>query len=207
MPVLLPKVIGYNSIYAALAAAAVGIAFDMNLVEISKALEKFDSPRGRMNLIDGIKHTLIVDDTYNSSPLSVTSALDIVSKIPVIRGARKFAVLGDMLELGNYSEEGHREAGRYVFTSGINKLIVVGERARDIARGAEQASMLRDNIFHFANTEDAGRFIQNRMRQGDLIFIKGSQGMRMEKIVKEIMAEPLRAKGLLVRQDETWKDG
>ncbi len=204
VPVLLPQVIGYNSIYAALAAATVGITMEMNLVEIATALRKFDSPRGRMNLIDGIKHTLIIDDTYNSSPRSAMSALDIVSKIPLANQARKFAVLGDMLELGNYSEDGHREVGRYVFTSAINKLIVVGERARDIARGAKQAGMLRDNIFHFSDIEEAGRFTQDRIRQGDLIFIKGSQGMRMEKIVKEIMAEPMQAGELLVRQDTSW---
>lgn len=205
VPVLLPKVIGYNSIYAALAAAAAGITFEMNLVEVSKALREFDSPNGRMNLVGGIKHTLIIDDTYNSSPTSTMSALDIVGKIPLAKPARKFAVLGDMLELGSYSEEGHREVGRYVSKSGLNKLIVVGERARDIARGAQEAGMLRDNIFEYTDIAEAGRFIQQRIQPGDILLIKGSQGMRLEKIVKEIMAEPLRAKELLVRQEEEWE--
>lgn len=205
VPVLLPKVIGYNSIYAALAAAAAGITFEMNLVEVSKALREFDSPNGRMNLVGGIKHTLIIDDTYNSSPTSTMSALDIVGKIPLAKPARKFAVLGDMLELGSYSEEGHREVGRYVSKSGLNKLIVVGERARDIARGAQEAGMLRDNIFEYTDIAEAGRFIQQRIQPGDILLIKGSQGMRLEKIVKELMAEPLRAKELLVRQEEEWE--
>jgi len=204
VPVLLPQVIGYNSIYAALAAAVVGVIMEMNLVEISKALRGFDSPNGRMNLIDGIKHTLIIDDTYNSSPASAMSALDIISKIPIAKEERRFAVLGDMLELGRYSEEGHREVGRYVAKSGVNKLIAVGERARDIARSAEEAGMLRDNIFEYTDITEAGRFIQQRILHGDLILVKGSQGMRMEKIVKEIMAEPLRAGELLVRQDTSW---
>jgi len=206
VPVLLPQVIGYNSIYAALVAAAVGATMEMNLVEISKAMREFDSPNGRMNLIDGIKHTLIIDDTYNSSPISVMSALDIVSKIPIAKGARRFAVLGDMLELGKYSEEGHREVGRYAAKSGANKLITVGERSRDIARSAEEAGMARDNIFEYTDVAEAGRFIQQRIEQGDLILVKGSQGLRLEKIVKEIMAEPLRAKELLVRQEEEWED-
>jgi len=205
VPVLLPQVIGYNSIYAALVAAAVGATMEMNLVEISKAMREFDSPNGRMNLIDGIKHTLIIDDTYNSSPISVMSALDIVSKIPIAKGARRFAVLGDMLELGKYSEEGHREVGRYAAKSGANKLITVGERSRDIARSAEEAGMARDNIFEYTDVAEAGRFIQQRIEQGDLILVKGSQGLRLEKIVKEIMAEPLRAKELLVRQEEEWE--
>jgi UDP-N-acetylmuramoyl-tripeptide--D-alanyl-D-alanine ligase len=204
VPVLLPEVIGYNAIYAALAAATFGVAMEMNIVEIANALRKFNSPKGRMNLVDGVKHTLIIDDTYNSSPRSVISALDIVSKIPIAKGARKFAVLGDMLELGSYSEEGHREVGRYLAKSGIDKLITVGERSRDISRGAEEAGLSRDDIFEYTDIAEAGRFIEQRIEHGDLILVKGSQGMRMEKIVKELMAEPLRAKELLVRQEEEW---
>lgn len=206
IPVLLPEVIGYNAIYAALAAAAVAVSLEMNLVEIANALRNFNSPKGRMNLIDGVKHTLIIDDTYNSSPPSSISALDIVSKISLAKEAKKFAVLGDMLELGSYSEEGHKEVGRYVYKSGINTLIVIGERARDISRGAQEAGMSRDNIFEYADITEAGRFVRQRLQHGDLIFIKGSQGMRMEKIVKELMAEPLRVKELLVRQEEGWEE-
>lgn len=206
-PVLLPNVIGYAAVYAALAGAAVGVVYGLNLVEISQALRKFNSPRGRMNLINGIKNTLIIDDTYNSSPQSSIAALEITGKVPLAKGARRFAVLGDMLELGGYSEQGHKEVGRRAVKDKIDKLIVVGERARDIARGAEKAGMLADNIFHFARAEEAGKFIQERINEGDLVLVKGSQGMRMEKIVKEIMAEPLRSKELLVRQDEMWEDG
>lgn len=205
-PVLLPNVIGYAAVYAALAGAAAGIVYGLNLVEISQALRKFNSPCGRMNLINGIKNTLIIDDTYNSSPQSSIAALEIAGKVPLARGARRFAVLGDMLELGGYSEQGHKEVGRQAVKDKIDKLIAVGERARDIARGAEKAGMLADNIFHFARAEEAGKFIQERINEGDLVLVKGSQGMRMEKIVKEIMAEPLRAKELLVRQDEMWED-
>jgi len=206
VPVLLPEVIGYNAIYAALAASAVGVAMEMNLVEIAEALRKFNSPNGRMSLIDGIKHTLIVDDSYNSSPSSTMLALDMVSKIPLARGARRFAVLGDMLELGSYSEDGHKEVGQYAHKSGIDHLITVGERARDIGRGAEAAGMSKDNIFEYTDVAEAGRFVQQRILHGDLIFVKGSQGMRMEKIVKELMAEPLRAEELLVRQGKEWDD-
>lgn len=204
VPILLPNVIGYAAVYAALAGAAVGIAYGLNLVEVAQALREFKSPCGRMNLIRGIKNTLIIDDTYNSSPQASIIALDTISKIPLVNGARRFAVLGDMLELGSMSEQGHKQVGRHAVKSKIDKLIVVGERARDISRGAIKAGMLKDNIFHFTQAKEAGKFIQDRINQGDLILIKGSQGIRMEKIVKEIMAEPLRAKELLVRQDEQW---
>ncbi len=204
VPVILPKVIGYNSAYAALAAAAIGVAYDMNLVEVATALRDFTSPPGRMNLIPGIKNTLIIDDTYNSSPQSSISALDILSKISLPSEKRKFAILGGMLELGRETESGHREVGRAVAKAGVDKLIVVGERARDIARGAQDAGMEREDIFQFKNSDEAKIFVQNRLQAGDLALVKGSQGLRMEKIVKEVMAEPLRAKELLVRQDESW---
>ena len=200
-PVLLPNVLGVNAIYAALAGAATGIALGMNIVEISQSLRNFVSPKGRMNIIRGIKNTTIIDDTYNSEPQSVMAALGILKRIPA---NRKIAVLGDMLELGKYSEEGHREVGKYLFKMGVDKLILVGERSRDIGRGAAKTGMLKDNIFHFPNSDDAKMFVQDRLKEGDLVLIKGSQGMRMEKIVKEIMSEPLRAEELLVRQGNEW---
>jgi UDP-N-acetylmuramoyl-tripeptide--D-alanyl-D-alanine ligase len=199
------NVIGRPAVEAALAGAAVGVVYGLKLDEIARALSGYRPPKGRMNLIAGVKNTLIIDDTYNSSPQSSVAALEAVSKIILPEGARRLAVLGDMLELGAFTEEGHRLVGRKVFEFGINKLIVVGEKARDIARGAREAGMQRDNIFHFPNADDARIFVQERIKEGDLILIKGSQAMRMEKIVKEIMAEPLKAKELLVRQGEEWK--
>ncbi len=204
VPVLLPNAISNNSIYSALSAVSVGIAYEMNLINISKALYNLKALPGRMNLLKGIKNTIIIDDTYNSSPQSCFSVLDVIEKMPLKNNVSKFAVFGDMLELGGNSEEEHIKVGNYLVKSGVDKLIVVGERSRDIARGAKNAGMKNNNIFHFSNTDLAGRFIQERIKKGDLILIKGSQGMRMEKIVKEIMAEPLRSKELLVRQDSQW---
>lgn len=204
VPVVLPKVIGVAAIYSSLAAASVGIALGMNLVEIADALKDFDSPPGRMKLIPGIKHALIIDDTYNSSPQSAASAIGFIEKIKTERPFRKIAVLGDMLELGNYSVEGHREVGRALTESNFDLLITVGERARDIGRGAKEAGMSEEQVFYFSENEEAGKFVQQRMHEGDLVLVKGSQGARMEKIVKEIMAEPLRAEKLLARQESEW---
>ncbi len=205
IPVSLPKVIGRHHVYAALAAAAVGIVFDMNLVEISESLKNFTPPPGRLNLIPGVKHTLILDDTYNSSPSAVRVALEVASEIVLDEGVEKFVVLGDMLELGSVTEPAHREIGTLVARFKFDHLITVGERSAHIARGAEEAGMSDESIFSFSTAEDAGKFVQQRIKEGDLILVKGSQGMRMEKVVKELMAEPLRAKELLVRQDESWE--
>ena len=202
--VILPGVFGPGVVYSALAAVAVGISQGLILGEIARALKSFESPKGRMKVIDGIKRTTILDDTYNAEPESMRAALGVLKRIPLASGARKFAVLGDMLELGKYSIEMHRDIGKYALKCNIDKLIVVGERARDIARGAKEAGMPRDNIFNFADSVQAGRFIQDRIKEHDLILVKGSQGVRMEKIVLEIMADPLARKELLVRQDKSW---
>lgn len=203
--IFLPSAISSSSAEAALASAAVGLAYKMNLAEISEALKNFKNPAGRMNLLAGIKNTLIVDDTYNSSPQSSLMALEAVKSIKLREGAKKITVLGDMLELGSYTEEGHRLVGQKVFEAGISELLAVGEKARDIGRGAVEAGMKEENIFYFPNSEKAKMFVQERIKEGDLILVKGSQGARMEKIVKEIMAEPLKAKELLVRQGREWE--
>lgn len=202
--VFLPNILSSSMVYAALVASSVAVNMDIHLVDIAKSLEDFQAPVGRLNLIKGIKNTIIIDDTYNSEPQSALSALNVLKSFPIQDNVRRFAVLGDMLELGSYSEESHKELGRKVFTLGIDKLITVGERSRDIDRGAIEAGMLRDDIFNFKSSDDAKIFVQNRIMEGDLVLVKGSQGIRMEKIVLEIMAEPMRAKELLVRQDESW---
>jgi UDP-N-acetylmuramyl pentapeptide synthase len=159
-----------------------------------------------MNLLPGIKHTFIIDDTYNSSPEAAISALDVLSQIKVDAGAEKYAVLGDMLEIGSYTEEGHKLVGAKVVKNQINHLIAVGEKARDFIRGAKEAGMEDDYIFYFDKPEEAGRFLQNRIKAGDVLLIKGSQGARMEKIVLELMAEPERAAELIVRQGKEWEN-
>jgi UDP-N-acetylmuramyl pentapeptide synthase len=200
------SVVSETALYAALAAAAVALYFDFNLVEVAQALSNFNLPPGRMNLLPGIKHTFIIDDTYNSSPEAAISALDVLSQIKVDAGAEKYAVLGDMLEIGSYTEEGHKLVGAKVVKNQINHLIAVGEKARDFIRGAKEAGMEDDYIFYFDKPEEAGRFLQNRIKAGDVLLIKGSQGARMEKIVLELMAEPERAAELIVRQGKEWEN-
>lgn len=204
VPVFLPQIISRAGVYAALAGAAVGIIYKINLLEISQSLKKYSTPAGRMRLIQGVKKTYIIDDTYNASPVSSILAVATLADIAQAGHGKKYAVFGDMLELGVLSQAGHEKVGRAVVENGIDKLIVVGEKSRDIARGASSAGMREDDIFHFADHESAGKFIQERIKPGDFILIKGSQGARMEKIVKEIMADPLQADKLLVRQGQSW---
>ncbi|MBU0597713.1 UDP-N-acetylmuramoyl-tripeptide--D-alanyl-D-alanine ligase [Patescibacteria group bacterium] len=202
VPVFLPGVFGQHQVYSALAAAAVGLSMGLNKAEISEALKNYKSPPGRMHLISGIKHTAIIDDTYNSSPMSVKAALKVLEKIEV--PGKKFAALGDMLELGDYTVPGHEEVGDAA-AQVVDVLITVGERSKATAKAALIAGMPENNVFSFGTTEMAGKFIQQRIKQGDIILIKGSQGTRMERVVKELMVEPMKAKELLVRQNPEWE--
>lgn len=204
VPVFVPNIMGFSHIYSALVAVGVGSTYGINLIDIAKALGDFTPPKGRMNLIDGIKKSLIIDDTYNSSPASSKAALEVMQDIQMPEKSQKIAVLGDMLELGRSTGEKHREIGFRIAESGIDILITKGEAARDIAAGAIEAGMDPDKVFSFSDNESAGRFLQERIAKGDLILIKGSQGMRMEQVVREVMAEPLRAEELLVRQGREW---
>ena len=201
LPVRLMRSAGRPQIYAALAAAAVGIHFDMNLLDIADALKNFQSPAGRLNLIDGIKNSVIIEDSYNSAPQSALVALEVLEKIDA---RRKIAALGDMLELGEAAEEGHREVGRKVAET-ADILFAVGDKAKFIADEAEKAGLDKDKIFCYNDSLEAKIPIQNLLQEGDVILIKGSQGARMERISEEIMRFPDQAEKLLPRQTEEWK--
>ncbi|MFA6307958.1 MAG: UDP-N-acetylmuramoyl-tripeptide--D-alanyl-D-alanine ligase [Patescibacteria group bacterium] len=196
VPMFLPYVLGWQHAHAAASATAVALHLGMNLVEIGNKLLEYRPAKGRTNLIKGIKDTWIIDDTYNASPQSAKVALDILMEIPI--AGRKIAVLGDILELGALSEASHQEVGRELTRLGVEYLFVVGERSRDIARGAREAGMNKDNIYHFPYTKEAGIFLQEKLQANDVVLVKGSRGAKMEQIVYEIMAKPWLAKDLLV---------
>ncbi|OGN03536.1 MAG: hypothetical protein A2655_04860 [Candidatus Yanofskybacteria bacterium RIFCSPHIGHO2_01_FULL_43_42] len=199
VPVNVMGSLGPSQAYAAAAAAAVGITMDMNLVEISDALSYYDGPKGRLKILAGIKHSWIIDDTYNASPASTRLALSVLRELPA---KRRIAVLGDMLELGKYSVQAHQATGDLV-NGFVDVLICVGARAKFIADSAAN-QMPKENIYTFDTADTAERKVQELIEEGDLILIKGSQGMRMERIVEEIMAEPQRKRELLVRQSKKW---
>lgn len=203
-PVFLPNVLGRAAIMAALAGAAVGHAKGMNGLEIADALRSYVAPAGRMRLIPGIKRTYLIDDSYNSAPRSSFAAIDALVELPKVAEAKTFAVLADMMELGKLSQKGHEDVGRKVAESGVSVFVAVGERMHDAVQAALSAGMPQESIFHFGDGEEAGRFVQERFKEGDVVLIKGSQSMRMERVVKELMADPLLASKLLVRQEEYW---
>ena len=200
VPGKLINVLGTQYLYSALAATAVGTVFDMNLVEITEALKEFRALPGRMHLIKGIKNSLIIDDTYNAALLSMEMALD---SLKVFEDKRKIVVLGDMLEIGQYAPEAHERIGKQAAEI-ADLIFTVGIRAKFIAKAAIKTGFPQNRVFQFMKSEQAAREVQEKIQERDIILVKGSQGIRMEKIVKEIMAEPEKAEKLLVRQDKSW---
>ncbi len=204
-PMTVPGTVGEPIVSTVLAAAAVGQALGFTNLQILEGLKNLSLPAGRLRLLPGIKDTILLDDTYNSSPRAALAALQALVRIPLpVPSGRRWAVLGDMLELGNTSELLHREVGQSVAELGIDFLVTVGNESRSIGRGAVDKGMSEDRVWHFATSLEAGLFVQDRLVSGDVVLIKGSQGVRCEKITKELMAQPQKAKELLVRQYEPW---
>jgi UDP-N-acetylmuramyl pentapeptide synthase len=193
--------IGAHALLPALAAVAVGRALGKPLVEILNSLKHYEPPKGRMRLIDGEKHTTIIDDTYNSSPAAAQAALETLAMMP---GKRKIAVMADMLELGRHSVDEHRKLGALA-AANVDLLATVGFRARDIAEGALSGGMAEGKILQYEDAASAAKELELLIKPGDVIVVKGSQSMRMERVVEEIMADPAHAEDMLVRQDAEWK--
>jgi UDP-N-acetylmuramoyl-tripeptide--D-alanyl-D-alanine ligase len=201
-PVVMHGVLGTQPVYSALAALALGVYLKQNIVEMIGALGTYDSPPGRMQVIEGIKGSTIIDDTYNASPIAAEAAIDVFENIKT--KGKKIAVLGDMLELGKFTEEEHRKLGEQVGKV-ADLLLAVGPRAKYIVDGALDADMSEKNIIDFDDSRLAGKYLEGVLGAGDIVLIKGSQSMRMERAVEEIMVDPARATELLVRQEDEWK--
>lgn len=203
VPCFMPGVLGTAPVYAAMFAAAVGIIYDLNLVDISTALRKYQAPLGRMHLIAGKNKTLIIDDTYNSSPAAVREALTVLHNLPTT--GKKLVCLGNMEELGAQSKRAHTLIGKKIGELQFDYLFTLGDKAEGIAHAALDAGIQPDHIFTFFSHVELLEKLQTILQPHDAVLVKGSQSMRMEKIVVGLLAEPHQAHTLLVRQYGSWK--
>lgn len=194
--------VGTQHVYSCSAAIAVAVELGIPIKAAAESIKSLQTPAGRMRIIPGIKATVLIDDTYNSSPIACEQALLSLSEISYAK--RKIAVLGDMLELGKYSSDEHKKIGATV-PAIADALFTVGVRAKYIAEGAMAAGMSEENIFQYEDVARAGRELQGFLAPGDAVLVKASQSIRAERIIEEVMAEPERASELLVRQDKMWK--
>lgn len=203
VPVKLNMVFGRQNVYTAMSAIAVGLSCGINLIKCVEAVSKMKPVLGRLNLIEGVNNSLIFDDSYNSSPLAVEMAVEALSEYPA---KRKIAVLGDMKELGKFSQNEHQRIGESLRAKDVWFLFTVGKEAKYFAEGARKSGFDTAKIFEFDNAVEAGEAVKQIMQEGDLILVKGSQSARIEKAVEKIMAHPENKKNILVRQEEEWKN-
>ncbi|MFA5877358.1 MAG: UDP-N-acetylmuramoyl-tripeptide--D-alanyl-D-alanine ligase [Candidatus Paceibacterota bacterium] len=199
--VSIPDVAGRSHVYSVLAGIAVALSVGVSLEEAVSAFQKHETPAGRMRLINGMRTSVIIDDTYNASPAAMEEALIALGDIP--RTGRRIAVLADMLELGGFSVTEHNRIGALVAES-ADILVTVGVRTKGIAEGARASGMPENVIIECERGSDASTALLSLIQSGDVILVKGSQSMRMERVVKSLMQEPEKAKDLLVRQDAEW---
>jgi UDP-N-acetylmuramyl pentapeptide synthase len=202
VPVFLPNVIGIPPVYSALAAACCGVVMGMNLVDISQALCQFTTPPGRLKIIQGINHTLILDDTYNAAPASVIAALESFGHIA---SGRKVVVLGTMAELGAAKVDGYKSVAEKIYELKPDELHFVGEDMALIKESLEKFGFA-GVIKLYEDSKQAGQAVLESLKPGDTVLVKGSQASRTEKVVKLIMAHPEQAEKLLVRHSKNWLD-
>ena len=181
-PMTIPT-LGRLSVHNALAAAAVGRAADLSLDEIAAGLATGWSAPHRVQLVR-LGSVTLVDDTYNASPRSVVAALELMAGLPGRRGA----VLGEMLELGDASDEGHRVVGEAAARM-VDWLVVVGAGASGIAEGAQAAGMDPASILRVRDADVALEAIPPRLRDGDVVLVKASRGMALDRVVDGLRRE------------------
>lgn len=211
VPVRIFNTFGKHNVYSALSGAACGVINGMNLVEIAEALGKYQSPPGRLKLIEGEKGVWILDDTYNAAPQAMHAAIDLLKDLPaqvvavegVSKTGRKIAVLGDMLEIGKFTVQAHQAIGDRLKEI-ADLVITVGPRAKFIAQELLDHGFGAKKVISVSDSIEAGQELEKIIEPGDLILVKGSQAMRMERVVEEIMARPEKKSELLVRQDPEW---
>jgi UDP-N-acetylmuramoyl-tripeptide--D-alanyl-D-alanine ligase len=201
-PLEIEGAVGSTHVYPNLAGFTVGVALGVNPVTLLEGLRDVERQPGRMKLIGGIKKTMIIDDSYNSSPVATARALETLEAIP--SNGKKIVMLGDMLELGTHTKSEHEKAGAKV-AHFADLLVAVGKYAQHTVDGALRGGMAEKYILQFDTAEEAGKYVELLIKAGDTILIKGSQGTRMEKAVLEIMDSPERREKLLTRQDKEWE--
>lgn len=174
---------GIHNVQNALAAIATAMVLGLDEEAVEKGLISYSGDRMRMNImdVDGIK---VINDAYNAAPASVGSALKVLCEIGSDR--RKWAVLGDMLELGDWAEQAHRDIGIQVAESGIDFLIGIGELARWYVEGALDHGMPMENARLFQNADDAQAYISQRISKGDVILFKGSRKMQLDVLADRL---------------------
>ncbi|MEZ4656816.1 MAG: UDP-N-acetylmuramoyl-tripeptide--D-alanyl-D-alanine ligase [Caldilineaceae bacterium] len=176
--------LGRHSVHTALRAAAVGLVEGLSWEEIVAALQS--SPNQlRLVVVAGINASTIIDDTYNASPASTIAALNLLDDLEPTGRGRRVAVLGDMLELGPYEEEGHKLVGRRA-ADVVELLVTIGQRGGQIAQEALAVGLPPATVHQMATHTEAIELLKHEIQPGDLILVKGSRAVGMDAVAAEL---------------------
>ncbi len=175
------KVHGLHNVTNALAAAAVGFALSLPGATVAQGLARFRPAAMRSQIVahHGVQ---ILNDCYNANPASMKAALQVLAEWTPSR--ERVAVLGDMLELGRDTQQLHREVGHFLATLNLSRLVTCGSLGREIAEGARRSGMLDSSIVELPDASAAADWLRKTVRQGDVVLVKASRGMKMEQIVR-----------------------
>lgn len=204
---LASHLLGAHHIATMLATCYVSQICGMNAEEFQQAIEQLRPLAGRLNPLQGIYGTTLLDDSHNATPASMLAGLATLKTLPA---GQRIAVLSDMLSLGSYEEEAHRMIGDAAAQS-VDYLVTRGERAAMIAAEAKRAGLAEERVVVTSTHEDAAAAVRSLIEPGrsvgapDVILIKGSEDMRMERVTERLMAQPEQAQEKLVRQTPGWK--
>lgn len=175
--------LGRFNIYNALAGIGCGLIFGISMKKMKQTLDNFKFPQGRLNKIDCPRFS-ILDDTYNSNPLSLKNAIESLSDFK--SEGRKILVMGDMLELGSHSIDLHRQIGSFIIKKPIDILVTLGNLSRTTADTAQSESRNNLSVFSFFSKMELIDFLKSKIRDGDVLLIKGSRLIQMEDIVSSL---------------------
>lgn len=193
------KVVGEHSIRSAVAAAAVGVKVGLTSDEVKRGLGNIRAVKGRMNLLRGFERSIIIDDTYNSSPLAAVSALRTLYGLDV---PARIAVLGTMNELGATSAMEHESLGKLCDPNFLTHVVTVGEEAEKYLAPAARANGC--HVVSFRSALEAGAFVHKSLEPGAAVLFKGSQGnIYLEEAVKMVL-HSTSDESQLVRQSTDW---
>jgi UDP-N-acetylmuramoyl-tripeptide--D-alanyl-D-alanine ligase len=186
-------------LYSICAAVSVGTELDMTTSAVDKGIRSIKPVSGRMQHLNGLSGALILDDTYNASPEAMLGALDTLYRMSA---SQKIAILGNMNELGEYSEKEHKRIGEYCDPHELSFIATIGPDANKyLAPAAAARGCL---VKTFDNPVDAGKFVKERLHQDTIVLVKGSQnGVFAEEAAKQLLALPADA-NKLVRQSSYW---
>jgi UDP-N-acetylmuramoyl-tripeptide--D-alanyl-D-alanine ligase len=179
------RVPGFHNVYNALAAAAIGLSLDLSTDRIQEGLSGFEGIPGRFKVVPLPDGSILIDDTYNSNPSSLRLSLESLTAL-VPQGRKVIVGLGEMLELGGATEAGHVEAGARVADAEADWLVVLGDHAPEIIRGAVDKGFPKKRAIHVKNHKEMGSKILEIMKPGDLVFLKASRRIGLEQVAERL---------------------